>query len=110
MRKLCVRVSLAVLVLAMGAAPVFAQGSTTSIITGTVVDGSGGVIPGATISVKSDATGAEFTAVSNSQGVFTVQAVSVGSYTVTVTLQGFKQAVLKEIGRASCRERVYVLV
>src|SRR5690242_17913117 len=96
--RMCAKVaSLAVLVLAMGAAPVFAQGSTTSIITGTVLDGSGGVIPGATISVKSDATGAEFTAVSNSQGAFTIPAVSVGSYTVTVTLQGFKQAVLKGV-------------
>src|ERR1043165_6796610 len=97
MWKWCVRGSLAALAVVVFAAPVLAQGSATSSITGIVVDGSGGVIPGATISVKSESTGAEFTAISNSQGAFTINAVNVGSYTVTVTLQGFKQAVLKGV-------------
>jgi len=75
----------------------YAQGTATSSITGVVVDGTGGVIPGATILVKSDSTGTEFSAVSNSSGAFTVPAVNVGTYTVTVTLQGFKQSVLKGV-------------
>lgn len=79
------------------ASPVLAQGTATSSITGVVVDVSGGVIPGASINVKSESTGAEFTAVSNAAGAFTVPAVSVGAYTVTVSLQGFKQAVLKGV-------------
>ena len=88
---------LVVLLGAIGAAPAWAQGSSTSSITGVVVDVSGGVIPGATVTVKSERTGAEFTSISNSQGAFTVPAVSVGTYTVTVTLQGFKQSILKDV-------------
>ncbi len=87
----------AVLLLASVASPALAQGSAASSITGVVIDVSGGVIPGASVVVKSESTGAEFTAVSNSNGAFTVPALAVGNYTVTVTLQGFKQAVLKGV-------------
>jgi hypothetical protein len=74
-----------------------AQGSSTSSITGVVVDAEGGFVPGASIKIKSDSTSTEFTAISGSNGVFTVPAVNVGVYTITVTLQGFKQAVLKGV-------------
>ena len=96
-----VRLLLTAVVLALAASPALAQGSATSSITGVVVDVSGGVIPGASIVVKSESTAAEFTAVSNSNGVFTVPALAVGNYTVTVTLQGFKQAVLKGVNVTS---------
>jgi hypothetical protein len=55
-----------------------AQGSSTSSITGVVVDAEGGFVPGASIKIKSDSTSAEFTAVSGANGVFTVPAVNVG--------------------------------
>ena len=74
-----------------------AQGSSTSSITGVVVDAEGGFVPGAAIKIKSDTTSTEFNAVSGANGVFTVPAVNVGIYTITVTLQGFKQAVLKGV-------------
>lgn len=79
MKQWWVRVVLTAVIGAISAAPARAQGSATSSITGVVVDVSGGVIPGATITVKSERTGAEFSAVSNSQGAFTVPAVSVGT-------------------------------
>ena len=88
---------LAVWLLASAASGALAQGSATSSITGVVTDVSGGVIPGASIVVKSETTGVEFTAVSNSNGAFTVPALAVGTYTITVALQGFKQAVLKGV-------------
>ena len=78
-------------------AAVFAQGGTTSSIIGTVSDASGGVIPGASVVVKSAATGAEFTATTNEQGGFTIPAVNPGTYTVTVTLSGFKTVVLNDV-------------
>ena len=81
----------------LGSSPVFAQGGATSSITGVVVDNTDAVVPGATVIVKSDATGAESQTVSGANGGFTVPALNVGTYTVTVTLQGFKTAVLKDV-------------
>jgi hypothetical protein len=87
----------AALMSAVFSVPVFAQGGTTSSIIGTVSDASGGVIPGASVVVKSAATGVEFTATTNEQGGFTIPAVNPGTYTVTVTLSGFKTVVLNDV-------------
>ena len=85
------------LLLVATAAIASAQGGSTSTLTGTVVDTSGGVIPGADVTVKNEATGTSFTAVSGTNGGFTIPAMPSGTYTVTVTLQGFKTAVLKDV-------------
>jgi hypothetical protein len=77
--------------------PVFAQGGSGSTISGIAVDASGGVIPGADVVAKNDATGVSQSAVSNSQGAFSFPGLSVGTYTVTVTLQGFKTFVAKNV-------------
>jgi hypothetical protein len=74
----------------------FAQG-TTSSLTGTVVDQSGGVIPGAEVTVKNDNTGAEYKAVTAENGTFLIPALSAGTYTATVTVPNFKQSVTKNI-------------
>ncbi|HSG00635.1 MAG TPA: carboxypeptidase regulatory-like domain-containing protein [Vicinamibacterales bacterium] len=87
---------LAGLVLAFVSTPAFAQAGTSSI-RGTVVDASGGVLPGATVTVENDRTGATFMAVTGARGGFTVPSVPVGIYTVTVTLDGFKTAVLGDV-------------
>ncbi len=57
--------------LAIGS-PALAQGSATASLTGSVVDAAGGVIPGATVVVKNNATGVTFDAVSNSSGAFSM--------------------------------------
>src|SRR3954466_1281642 len=72
-----------------------AQGATTQTLSGTVVDASGAVIPGADIVAKHTATGVESTAVSNSEGIFSIASLQIGSYTVTVGLQGFKTVVIQ---------------
>jgi hypothetical protein len=74
-----------------------AQGSSTSSISGTVVDPSGAAIPGADITAAANATGTTFRALSTDAGAFTIPAVPSGTYTVTVALQGFKTAVLKDV-------------
>ncbi|HMF93809.1 MAG TPA: carboxypeptidase-like regulatory domain-containing protein, partial [Vicinamibacterales bacterium] len=79
-----------VLVFLALADPSFGQGGTTSTLSGVVVDASGGVIPGADVVAKHDATGVTNSAVTNSEGAFSFPALNTGSYTVTVTLQGFK--------------------
>jgi hypothetical protein len=85
------------LLLLLGSAPAHAQGSTTSTITGTVVDSSGGVLPGATISAKHLATNVVSTTVANTQGAFTIASLVPGTYEVSVTLDGFKNVVIKDV-------------
>jgi hypothetical protein len=85
------------LLLSFVAATAFAQGGATSSITGVVVDSSGGAVPGVTVTAKNDATGGSSMVVTASNGSFTIPSLNVGKYTVTVTLQGFKTAVLKDV-------------
>src|SRR5262245_40856257 len=75
----------------VAASPALAQDSATSSIAGTVVDTGGGVIPGATVVATSD-SGVKFQALTNGNGVFTIPAVTAGTYKVTVSLSGFKTA------------------
>ena len=77
------RLLAAVVLAGLAVAPAAAQG--TSSISGTVADSTGGVIPGATVTVTGEA-GVTLTAVTNSQGVFTVPAIPAGTYKVTVAV------------------------
>lgn len=95
-----VRHSLAMLLLAIVALSgtlAYGQGAVTSTLSGTATDTTGAVLPGADVSLKNDATGTVFTAVTGSSGTFTIPAVPPGTYTATVSLQGFKTVILKEI-------------
>jgi Carboxypeptidase regulatory-like domain/TonB-dependent Receptor Plug Domain len=78
--------------LTLWAAPASAQG-TTSRVTGTVTDSTGAIIPGATVSLTNDQTGINFETTSSGTGTYTFEAVQVGSYTLSVQLQGFKKFV-----------------
>ena len=91
MRLRCL--SLLVLFLIAGVG-LFAQ---TSSLSGTVVDPSAALIPGADVVVKSANTGAIFRTVSSGDGAFTVPALSTGDYSVTVTAKGFKQAQVQAV-------------
>jgi len=93
----CTKVLLGVGLLALISAPAFAQGTATSSIQGVVVDSGGGVIPGATVTATNDATAGVSTVITAANGTFTIPALNVGTYTVNVTLQGFKTAVLKGV-------------
>jgi hypothetical protein len=55
------------------------------------------VIPGATVVVKSDATGTTYQAVTSSSGAYNVPSLPAGVYTVTISLQGFKTAVITDV-------------
>jgi hypothetical protein len=96
MLKSVCSVSLASGLILFSGAAAFAQGGATSSISGRVVDSGGGAIPGATVVVKNDA-GAAFENVSNAEGVFSVPAVRAGTYTVTVTLAGFKTVIISGV-------------
>jgi Carboxypeptidase regulatory-like domain len=76
-------------------APAFGQGgSIKTVLSGTVVDAAAGVIPGATIVVKNTETGLTFNTITNADGAFSVPALDPGTYSVTVSLSGFKTTVI----------------
>jgi len=57
-------------------------------VSGTVVDSTGGVLPGVTVTAVNTATGNNFVSVTDERGAYRV-AVRVGMYRVTMELQGF---------------------
>jgi hypothetical protein len=60
------------------------------IVTGTVTDSSGAVIPGANVRATSTNTGGVRTTVSNSTGYFSIPALPPGPYTLEVSASGFE--------------------
>ena len=80
--------ALAVVILSAAAAGAQDTGS----ITGTVKDQSGGVLPGATVTLVNTAVAVNQTAVTNTQGTFIFPLLPAGTYTITVELTGFKKA------------------
>jgi hypothetical protein len=96
MRQRFLGLALAWVLVATGSTVAYGQGGSTSApLTGTVVDTSGAPVPGASVVVKNEGTGATYQAVSGDKGTFAVPALQAGTYTVTVSLSGFKQAVTK---------------
>src|SRR5258708_1302341 len=63
---------------------------TTATVNGSVVDALGAVAPGATISIRNEATQSTATTQSNSDGSFVLTGLEVGSYTVTISKTGFQ--------------------
>jgi outer membrane receptor protein involved in Fe transport len=83
-----------VLLIALVAIP---QTPPTGRLKGTVTDPQGAIIPGALILAKNALTGGEFRTVSNEIGAWEIRSVPSGSYTVSVTVQGFRTATFREI-------------
>ena len=80
----------AVLLLGAGPGPVFAQINTGTVL-GTVKDAQGGVIPGATVTLISEARGTRSApVVTNENGDFVFANVSADTYTIEVVLESFK--------------------
>src|SRR5262245_29827329 len=75
----------------------YAQISSTAPISGLVVDPTGAVIPGASVTIRNSATNAQFETLTIENGTFNVPALTPGLYTVTVSLPGFKLAILKDV-------------
>ena len=69
----------------------------TATLTGVVTDSAGGVVPGATVTVTNNATKVSLDSVSNTSGQFSFPALPIATYTVTVSLQGFKTFVASDV-------------
>ncbi|MBA3240695.1 MAG: carboxypeptidase regulatory-like domain-containing protein, partial [Acidobacteria bacterium] len=68
----------------------FAQG-TTSRVTGVVLDASGAVVEGATVTLTNEATNVPLKTETTSTGTYTFDSVQVGIYSVAVEKAGFKK-------------------
>lgn len=82
----------------------FAQSLTSGSVSGTVTDPSGAALPGATVSIKNDATGTTQSVTSNSTGAYRFGFLNPGSYTVSVKQSGFQpvqHAVTVSVGTGS---------
>ena len=77
--------------------PAFGQASTTATIRGAIQDSSGGVLPGATVTVTNTATRAVQTTVSDDRGQYLFAALFPGTYDLRVELSGFKSYERKNI-------------
>lgn len=92
-RQQCAWIACVLLALAT---PLFAQGLQTAVV-GLVRDASGGVIPGATVTVTNRATGVVRTTVTDADGSYSVASLVAGAYDVSVELPGFKTAVRQDV-------------
>lgn len=91
-RRIAILMCLCVVTAAAG----FAQES-RGTITGTVVDASKAVIPGATVTITNVARGTSIVAVTNEVGFFQAPYLISGTYRITVELSGFKKLVREGI-------------
>jgi hypothetical protein len=80
------------LTLLLFAATSTAAQTSTSRITGTVLDATGAVVPGATVTARHEATGISQTQTTTDAGIYSFASLPVGPYTVTVEKAGFKTA------------------
>ena len=84
----------------------FAQFDTATFV-GTVKDDTGGVIPGATVTLTNLDTGIAATRVTDENGNFEFQTVRIGRYKVTAELEGFSVALADNVqATVGARQRV----
>jgi hypothetical protein len=66
-------------------------------ILGTVTDSSGGVVPGATVTIKNVDTGLTRTVTTSDDGSYSVPELPIGNYSVSVEKEGFKTGLITGI-------------
>jgi hypothetical protein len=67
-----------------------------AVLTGTVSDSTGAVLPGVTVTASNDATGNTFVGVTDERGIYRIP-VRIGTYKVTSELQGFATAMRADV-------------
>lgn len=87
-----VRGGLIAAVILLACAGLLSAQTETGQINGAVVDPTGAAVPGATVTVKSTATGSERTAIASDSGFYTVTNLLPSEYTVTAQAPGFSTA------------------
>lgn len=103
-RKTILSLAILALLCCGAASTLLAQSLTQGNILGTVTDPSGAVVPGATVTLKNDSTGAAQTRTTTNSGFYEFALLPPGSYTLSVTApsyQGMTQNVTASIGQVS---------
>jgi hypothetical protein len=88
LRKIAVFI---VLALALSAAAFAQSTAANGAIEGTILDTSGGVLPGVTVTITNVGTGAERSVTTNEKGLYRAPLLPLGKYRVVAELQGFKK-------------------
>ena len=91
------RITLTVLTLALLVASGARAQQTTATLSGTVVDNTDALVPGATATLTNLKNGSKRTTKSNSGGFFVFAAVPTGDYDVNVQMQGFSSNILHNV-------------
>ena len=91
-----IHVTVCALVLACPAF-VLAQSATTATIAGIVTDAQGSGVPGATVSLRDQATNVAQSGTTNQEGRYLFASLSPGTYELTVTLDGFQKMVIQNL-------------
>ena len=94
MRYVCKILASAILILTCSA--VWGQSTTSSLI-GTIVDSTGALVPGASVTVTNKGTSIAYRATVDAQGVYRISQLPPGTYTVQVTASGFQTYNIQEI-------------
>jgi outer membrane receptor for ferrienterochelin and colicin len=93
MRKNILLTIISLIAWTLGMSFAFAQGSTTSAISGVVKDNKGESIPGVNVVAIHEPTGTKFGTVTNENGQFSIRNMNVGGpYKITATFVGYKPA------------------
>src|ERR1700733_5581859 len=88
---------LALALLFAGTHNTYGQNANSGEIKGIVTDTTNAVVPSATVSVVNTQTGVTINTVTNGDGIYDLPSVEPGNYTVTVSKEGFRDAVRKGI-------------
>ncbi len=90
------RLFLVLLFLGLLPLPLLAQSqATTGVIEGTVVDATGGALPGVTVTLRNTATNYEQIVITDAAGRFRAVLLPLGPYQLSATLQGFGTRTMK---------------
>ena len=88
------RLTYAILALCLCVWPVAAHGQQeTATIVGTVIDGTGAIVPGATVMVTNVQTNISLTTQTDDRGAYAVASLRPGEYSLTVELSGFQKTI-----------------
>ena len=86
-RHICMLIALAGVLVA--GCQGFAQ-TITGTVRGSVTDPSGAVVSGATVTATNAGTGVTTSSVTNHDGLYNIQFLPIGQYTITVAMPGFR--------------------
>src|SRR5688572_15270942 len=88
---------LAVYVCLLLAFTVSAHAQVNATVTGTVVDATGALVPGVSITAQNSATGIVTSRVTNESGNYDFPSLQPGTYVLSATLPGFKTATFNNV-------------